>query len=54
MAEYSRFDDRVTIHIQVTQFIPCEKPQGSLLGINIPAIIFHNVTYLGQEPSDAL
>ena len=54
MAEYSRFDDRVTIHLQVTQFIPREEPHGSLLGINILAIIFHNVAYLGQEPSDAL
>ena len=54
MAEYSIFDDRATIHPQVTQFIPCEEPQGSLLGINILAIIFHNVAYLGQKPSDVL
>lgn len=54
MAEYSIFDDRATIQLQVTQFIPCEEPQGSLLGINTLAIIFHNVAYLGQKLSDIL
>lgn len=50
----SRVDDRVPINLQVTQFIPREEPQGSLPGINILAIIFHNVAYLGQEQSDTL
>lgn len=44
----------VTIRLEVTQFIQHEEPWGSFLGLNIAAIIFHEVAYLGQEWPDTV